>query len=475
MEKMSHEIRILAGIHAGAKMTASGSITIGSAPECDIVLSDPGMLPEAAVVTIDKSTWSIKLTDKAFPVTLSPGDVFWLGVVPISVALSSQIWPQEIPSPEQTKQYQASPSPNEDEDDDDDYDNIEDTVLSGSAAGDTANDVIKISSTTETVVNKKNRSKALVMLIVFLTVVLCLIGSHFVLSNSKRVSSYQKAMSKLEKLEASVKIILAYEFSRFNIHIERSDSQKIVIKGYVPDRSDVHKIERKLSSLSRQVLLRVFVVSEIAESVQEILKDKFPNIHLKNVSLKGVVSLSGFGSNSEIAGVGTTVETSVTGVSSVDYGDIKSGSDISSELKKEAIRSGLGSLSFQYYNNTIQVRGSLNSSSMHVWDQLLSEFGKKYKSLVSVSANIVETPDNQTSNQKEAHTDKEKYANAVYKSTKDYGAYGIYGVVNGANKYIITEGGKRVMVGGNIGNFRLAEINDNEIVLDGPQKLVLRR
>ncbi|WP_092483661.1 FHA domain-containing protein [Candidatus Ichthyocystis hellenicum] len=469
MEKMSHEIRILAGLHAGAKVAVSGSITIGSDSACDIVLNDPGIPPEAAIISIDKSSWSIKLADKSYPLPMSFGDVFWIGIVPISVALSTQIWPKDIPSPEQTKQYSKS----DNLDDYDDDDDLDDTIQEGQAEEKELENAVSTTSTTSTVITKK-RLETIIGATIVALVVLISTGAYFMVNHREKLTDHQKNISHLNELEFSVRALIAPEFARFNLSVEKTDFKKVIVSGYVPDRADIHNIERKLSSLARSVVLRIFVISEIAESVQEILKEKFTNIRLKDVSLKGIVTLIGFGSDNELAQVDSSLETTVMGIKSVDHKGVKSGADIAGEFEKEARKLGLDTLSFRYLNNNIYASGSLNSSSMHIWDQLLSELSTKYKSLVSVSAKIVEVPDKQTSHPQQSSTPG-KYANAIYKNTKDYGAYGIYGVINGANKYIITEGGGRVMVGGRIGNFRLAEINDNEIVLDGPQKLVLRR
>ncbi|CUT17089.1 MULTISPECIES: FHA domain-containing protein [Candidatus Ichthyocystis] len=471
MEKMSHEIRILAGLHAGAKVAVSGSITVGSDSNCDIVLNDPGILPQAAFISIDKSSWSIKLADKNYPLSMSFGDIFWIGIVPISVALSTQIWPKDIPSPEQTKQYSKS---DENDEDDDDYDdeNLEDTIQEGQAEEQDPGSAISVNSKTANTITKK-RLETVIGGIVVALVVLISTGSYLMINHREKLTDRQKNISHMNELEFSVRALIAPEFAKFNLSIEKTDFKKVIVSGYVPERADIHHIERKLSSLARNVVLRIFVISEIEESVQEILKEKFANIRLKDVSLKGVVTLIGFGSDNDLAQVDSSLETTVMGIKSVDHRGVKSGANIAEEFEKEARKLGFDTLSFRYLENNIYVSGSLNSSSMHVWDQLLSELSAKYKTLLSVSAKIVEIPDKQT--QHPQNTTPGKYANAIYKTTKDYGAYGIYGVINGANKYIITEGGGRVMVGGRVGNFRLAEINDNEIVLDGPQKLILRR
>lgn len=103
MEK-SFEIRVLSGVHGGARATLSeGRTVIGSADDCDIVLSADDVLAHHAAVTVGENGLSITplegevsradgslITDEE---PLSPNTLFGLGASIMAVGEAGAPWP----------------------------------------------------------------------------------------------------------------------------------------------------------------------------------------------------------------------------------------------------------------------------------------------------------------------------------------------------------------------------------------------
>lgn len=95
---MTPGVRILAGLHAGARRDGlgTGMLVIGAADDCDLILADNGVAPHHAILGITSTGWSVRALDGAVVVAsraIPPGDsvvldwfdVAHLGPVSLSV------------------------------------------------------------------------------------------------------------------------------------------------------------------------------------------------------------------------------------------------------------------------------------------------------------------------------------------------------------------------------------------------------
>src|SRR5690606_13859188 len=90
-------VRILAGLHAGARRDGigAGMLVIGAADDCDMILADNGVAPHHAILGITPTGWSVRALDGAVSVAsrgIPPGDsvvLDWFDVAHLGpVALS---------------------------------------------------------------------------------------------------------------------------------------------------------------------------------------------------------------------------------------------------------------------------------------------------------------------------------------------------------------------------------------------------
>lgn len=94
------ELRILTGTHAGARvLLPESSQVVGSAPECDLIVSDEGVHPRHARLSAqpDGSISLEWLTDAHDPLTLAAGQGIWLGPVQMSIEQADTPWRTEVP------------------------------------------------------------------------------------------------------------------------------------------------------------------------------------------------------------------------------------------------------------------------------------------------------------------------------------------------------------------------------------------
>jgi type III secretion protein D len=89
------ELRVLAGLHEGARCTARDGALIGSDTQCDVVLGDDGIAPEAARLWLGDECWRLSAHDDSADATpeLPFGAAFPLGPIHITVARTGDPWP----------------------------------------------------------------------------------------------------------------------------------------------------------------------------------------------------------------------------------------------------------------------------------------------------------------------------------------------------------------------------------------------
>ncbi|MDL2188337.1 FHA domain-containing protein [Pseudomonas sp. ChxA] len=115
------ELRVLDGLHQGAALPLFGEQwSIGAHAEADLVLSDPGIAEQHAVLRLVGSTWSVQaqaglLQDAKGQVVaqitaLVVGEQFGVGAIGLYVALADQPWP-EAPVPATPAKVTAKQAP----------------------------------------------------------------------------------------------------------------------------------------------------------------------------------------------------------------------------------------------------------------------------------------------------------------------------------------------------------------------------
>lgn len=118
---MMFELRVLDGLHQGAALPLFGEQwSIGAHAEADLVLSDPGIAEQHAVLRLVGSTWSVQaqaglLQDAKGQVVaqitaLAVGEQFGVGAIGLYVALADQPWP-EAPVPATPAKVTAKQAP----------------------------------------------------------------------------------------------------------------------------------------------------------------------------------------------------------------------------------------------------------------------------------------------------------------------------------------------------------------------------
>lgn len=90
------ELRVLTGIHAGARCAVKNDALIGSHGRCDVVLCDNGIAEEAARLRVDSATWRLSMQDDAgdAPQEVRFGTPLALGPVLLTVAHAGDAWPE---------------------------------------------------------------------------------------------------------------------------------------------------------------------------------------------------------------------------------------------------------------------------------------------------------------------------------------------------------------------------------------------
>lgn len=118
---MMFELRVLDGLHQGAALPLFGEQwSIGAHAEADLVLSDPGIAEQHAVLRLVGSTWSVQAQagllqgakgQVVAQIThLAMGEQFGVGAIRLYVAVADQPWP-EAPAPATPAKVMAKEAP----------------------------------------------------------------------------------------------------------------------------------------------------------------------------------------------------------------------------------------------------------------------------------------------------------------------------------------------------------------------------
>lgn len=118
---MMFELRVLDGLHQGAALPLFGEQwSLGAHAQADLVLSDPGIAEQHALLRLVGSTWSVQaqaglLQDAKAQVVaqitpLALGEQFGVGAIRLCVAVADQPWP-EAPAPAAPAKVMAKPAP----------------------------------------------------------------------------------------------------------------------------------------------------------------------------------------------------------------------------------------------------------------------------------------------------------------------------------------------------------------------------
>ena len=96
MESSLYELRILNGLHQGARTNALPQMLIGSDHECDIILRDQDVAPQLATLHVESTGWKVSANGIQIPhAELSFGQAIRLGSIIVSVASQQAPWPTE--------------------------------------------------------------------------------------------------------------------------------------------------------------------------------------------------------------------------------------------------------------------------------------------------------------------------------------------------------------------------------------------
>lgn len=102
MSRSTNELRVLTGIHAGARAPLpDGEATIGTAGSCDFILSDEGVQPQHARLLPEGDGWTVHWLQDAGapPVRLAPGAGLSIGPVLVTLDAANAPWPDKLPTP----------------------------------------------------------------------------------------------------------------------------------------------------------------------------------------------------------------------------------------------------------------------------------------------------------------------------------------------------------------------------------------
>lgn len=461
MAQPNTEFRVLSGTHAGARLPLLNPIIVGSHPNCDIVLTDPGIQPRHISITLVDTQWSIQGVDDVatHKETLALGEQFWLGMVAITVDRVDAPWPITIAPPTKTTQATA------------DSTTTPATVAQDELVVETALPALKRVTTGSQNILITLWHRCSHMVIVTTSLILLsiagILAANAIQNNAIHHKNDQDIHREHMIYDRVHAIIEAHHFNDLLVSIGKK--RDITITGWVDTQEALYHLQRLFLDFTPRVTILPNVYSTFQQEVSKVVSQYGHGISVQ-FDKPGNLVLTGYGTETAITHLVDTLIATVPSIHKIRTEDVQRPQQISTAFYDRIRAEGLKNVDFFFDGQKIHVHGTLTSTQITQWEALLIHFQKEYGHLVPVEAIIDEMPDVLNHN-----GDGTPPSVASASTHNEYGAYGIHSVIGGLNKYLITRDGRVVTIGGRIGPFRLQDITLKTIVLDGPQHLTINR
>lgn len=459
------ELRILSGVQAGARLTIKESLTIGNSGDCDVMLFDLKDLNVTAHVSIlniatyksnfETHEWQLTtLKNKDGTIeeeksTFKLGEQVYLSKTVLTVSFKDTAW-QIVES--------VKPSVSEQEK------NVD--FINSALKPDNQNDNSNLSVKNEIFLDhSKNKTQLFakpifsnswikilissVILLFFLVTVLLLFRQ-----TPKNVEVDKPKINLLNNSKNEINQILKSENLLTQVYVTQAADSQLIVNGWVENVDQYNSLAKALSRISPLPKLAISINETILNKAKEIVKtfNQYISItYYKN----GKLDLKGAIANKEMKqNLLLSLNNNLPGLV-IFSNQLLLFDEVAAYLEASIKNAHIGQASVKWDQNKLIVKFN-KINDVAKFDNLINVFKETYGSSLPILGQT---------------------ANGVLlidqNSTKP--PFVIRSVVSGELPYIIADSGEKILIGGNYHGFVLSKISDNEIILDGPNKIILAR
>lgn len=425
------ELKVLAGPHAGAKAALRDKrILIGSAEDCDIVLGlddvmgrHAAILAEGGGVVIEPLEGEVTGPDGA-PLSgaraMPPFAPFSLGATVIAIGEAGAVWPRVDP----TRFAPRGPAP----------------IGAEQAASPRPAKM--------PVVTASARSRDPSRLTLYPLIVLLVIGIGFIASNwfTGKDGGVPPRPAPLAQARAALAALGLAD----DIEVRAVGERVLLITGYVELSDHKTSLKEQVKVRGADVVFRVWAKQEQLLQARDRVAELAPGLRVETVSA-GAVRLSGYLADPDRRNrVVLAVREDVPGLREV-VDDIVTRPDAERMLRQAVAESPLsGRVSLLTRDGDLVAEGILSDGEIALWQTLLADFRSRYAADIPVGA-------------------------VFLPRTEDL-PFALRAVLAGPSGFVVTQTGRRVMVGGELGaGYVLEAIGQGELTIRRGEQVFVRR
>jgi type III secretion protein D len=428
------ELRILTGLHRGARCAVQDGATIGSHAECDIVLADAGVAARAAAVHIGPDAWYLRLTeddaDAGAPLPFNVAGV--IGTVGLTVSTVEAPWPEhaETPSAEPPAVHAATfasdgPPP-----------------WTGRRSGDLSGPLAM----------REGRRAGTLWAIAGILVVLVFGGgavASFSPSGTRGDLQRSAPPSTLaEALDATRRAVHQLGLQeRVSAHL--SDDQQVWVTGWVRDEAEHDRLATTLASIWPGPTLKVDNQARMSDKIVSLVRDLDVRVAVEYAGA-GPFMIRGIAASEAARDEALARWASVVDGYESGTARLMLVSEAKAALQATAAQADLGNISIDWSDRKFIIGATGFDETRRA----------RLKSFVdTVNGTYL-------------------YALVVADSPKPPQAavpFPIHSVISGDAPWLMLEDGTKVVVGGTYGGYRLTAIEDGSITFEGPNTAVIPR
>ncbi|ALM86413.1 type III secretion system inner membrane ring subunit SctD [Bordetella sp. N] len=421
------ELRILTGLHQGARAPVADAISVGSDADCDIVLSDPGMPARAGRIRLTRLSWRFDpaptdaVAAAAIPSAAgtAPGAVLRVGPVWVSVARMTDPWPDPA-------------------------------AVEASIAAATRPSVHPAPWAPGSVRRNKPYRRAVAFAMMAGITLAVIAGIRiFWTSGTAHATSASPYKMELDRAARQAAAALDTLTLASDAQVRQADEGPVTVTGWVRNDIEYEQLAEALSRIQPRPAIKVEIATVQIRAAQNVLKDFLVRSNVQYLG-SGRLTIQGIAASAERRRAAVqTLEAKLAGVT-VDTHGITLLTDVSNRLKRAMNASLLPNVAIKWAGDALGVdTDGLDNHQLHVLHPLVAQFNKDNFNSVR------EVPEPPPAPPPEASI-----------------PFRITSVVGGAHPWLLLACGTKLMVGGTYDSYRLESIAKDKIVFRGPDALV---
>ncbi|MFJ1301986.1 type III secretion system inner membrane ring subunit SctD [Pseudomonadota bacterium AL_CKDN230030165-1A_HGKHYDSX7] len=452
------ELRVLSGLHRDARCDARDGAVLGADPDCDIVLADAGVAPQAGRLRLGERGWTMQAQDAA-GAPAEPDTPFNqplpLGPLWITVARRADPW-AVLPAAANDADGSARDTAALDA-------ASLDKVLAGKAVGESVDantgtpdapaPAAPAASRPPLPAAPARTRETWPMWVgigaVVLTIIVAIAMAWWLPAEPKappRPDPRLAAEQSMSQISAAIERLgLA---SR--LHVAMSRDGTVRVSGWVRDRGEQERVAAAMTQIWPMPALQVSAEDEALQTAANALRG-FSVRYAPRYDGDGRLTVQGIaGSARERASALDAVRAQLPGMT-VLGNDIRLAPDVAQAFSKELVDAGLSGVGLAWQGDRLEAAAAgLDDDQMAQLQTVMARFNTTHLGVVAL-----------------AGPGERQFADSV--------PFDIRSVVGGPQPFIVLGDGSKLLVGGTYRQYRLAAIEPKRIIFEGPRPAIVVR